>query len=485
MAKLTLADITNLQNETTAVTAINANSASIETALEKTLSRDGTSPNSMAATLDMNSNRIINLPVPLSDTEPLRLGDVAAQIRHIGATPLPISLATDVSGNLATSHLNTGSGASSVSFWRGDGTWGIPIATGGREILTTSRTYYVRTDGNDANTGLVDNAGGAFLTIQRAVNVIKTLDLNGQAVQVLVRPGTYTGGILVEGPFVGQGGVGGSVSINGDTTTPSNCVLQRTGGNCVTLTKSANLILNGFKLTTITSGDCINIDDLSDMYISSLDFGTCVGTHISIGDYSSIYPFGNYTISGNAQSHIHMPTAGQYLPGNITITLNGTRSWGSYFIGMRGPGYTNLGGPTFAGSGAIGGRGVVHIGAVLDMESKSTSTIPGDGALSVSKGGLVVARATSVAAGATTQTGIGKGLVWVNDGVGATALISYRDAPSSNRVIVWQNGTGFATSDPGAGSNKWWVQDAGVFTNRYTGSTYLEAALVTPGIMAS
>lgn len=76
MAKLTLSDLANLQNESTAVSTINANSALIETALENTLSRDGSSPNTMGASLDMNSHSIINLPEPVLDTEPVRLGDI-------------------------------------------------------------------------------------------------------------------------------------------------------------------------------------------------------------------------------------------------------------------------------------------------------------------------------------------------------------------------------------------------------------------------
>lgn len=64
MAKLTLSDLTNLNNQAAAVSAINANNASIEAALENTLSRDGTSPNSMSADLDMNSNQIINVAGP-------------------------------------------------------------------------------------------------------------------------------------------------------------------------------------------------------------------------------------------------------------------------------------------------------------------------------------------------------------------------------------------------------------------------------------
>ncbi len=76
MAKVFLDDLANLQNETSAANTINRNNDRIETALENTLSRDGTSPNAMHANLDMNSNRILNLPLPEDDTEPARFGDV-------------------------------------------------------------------------------------------------------------------------------------------------------------------------------------------------------------------------------------------------------------------------------------------------------------------------------------------------------------------------------------------------------------------------
>ena len=74
--KITLSDLNNLQNENTAVGKINSNNALVEAALENTLSRDGTSPNNMEAALDMDSNRILNLPAPISDLEPVRLVDL-------------------------------------------------------------------------------------------------------------------------------------------------------------------------------------------------------------------------------------------------------------------------------------------------------------------------------------------------------------------------------------------------------------------------
>jgi hypothetical protein len=62
MAKLVLTDLSNLQNEQTAVAAINGNSAAIEAALENTLSRDGTSPNGMLSALRNQSVKLSLTP---------------------------------------------------------------------------------------------------------------------------------------------------------------------------------------------------------------------------------------------------------------------------------------------------------------------------------------------------------------------------------------------------------------------------------------
>lgn len=83
MAKLTLSDLTNLQNDQSVVSIINSNNAAIETALENTLSRDGTTPNTMSADLDMNSNQIINLVAATTDTEPVRKAEFDDAISEI------------------------------------------------------------------------------------------------------------------------------------------------------------------------------------------------------------------------------------------------------------------------------------------------------------------------------------------------------------------------------------------------------------------
>lgn len=49
----------------------------------------------------------------------------------------------------------------------------------GRDLLTTNRTYYVRTDGSNSNNGLANTSGGAFLTIQKAIDTVLKLDSAG------------------------------------------------------------------------------------------------------------------------------------------------------------------------------------------------------------------------------------------------------------------------------------------------------------------
>lgn len=76
MAKVVLTNITNLQNEQSVVNTINANNDAIEAAMELTLSRTNQTPNTMGTNLDMNSNRIYNLPPAQNPGEPVTIEQI-------------------------------------------------------------------------------------------------------------------------------------------------------------------------------------------------------------------------------------------------------------------------------------------------------------------------------------------------------------------------------------------------------------------------
>lgn len=75
MAKIALQNISSTASSSI-VSAVNANNEAIRQAFDKTLFRDGTAPNSMDASLDMNNHTIINLPDATTAQEPTTLSQV-------------------------------------------------------------------------------------------------------------------------------------------------------------------------------------------------------------------------------------------------------------------------------------------------------------------------------------------------------------------------------------------------------------------------
>lgn len=86
--KIILNNIGSLIDSATATATINSNNAVIQSAFDNTVSRDGTSPNQMNSTLDMNSNRIINLPVGVNSDEPVTIGTFNSAVLGKGNVPV-------------------------------------------------------------------------------------------------------------------------------------------------------------------------------------------------------------------------------------------------------------------------------------------------------------------------------------------------------------------------------------------------------------
>ena len=223
-------------------------------------------------------------------------------------------------------------------------------AGGGRELLSAARAYYVRSDGSDSNDGLANTSGGAFLTIQKAVDVTCALDMSIYQVTINCGDATRTERVVLKN-YLGIL----APSIVGNTTTPANCAMNATSGNCFENSSGHAWTISGFKMTTTTSGDCIKvIEPGSRVSFSSVDFGVAASAHMRVSNGAYIAPTGNYTISGSAPVHCYRLEGGTLFAGTLTLTLTGTPNFSTAFLYGR-KGHALVHAITFSGS-ATGSR---------------------------------------------------------------------------------------------------------------------------------
>jgi hypothetical protein len=106
------------KQDATTVPQINTELEKIELAIQDTLSRKGDTPNAMTAPLDMNGERVLNLPAPVADTDPLRKidGEVYVTAAAVSAAEaLASEQAAAVSETNAASSASIASSAASTS----------------------------------------------------------------------------------------------------------------------------------------------------------------------------------------------------------------------------------------------------------------------------------------------------------------------------------------------------------------------------------
>jgi hypothetical protein len=253
----------------------------------------------------------------------------------------------------------------------------VVAATLGREQLSATRTYYVRADGSNSNTGLTDSAAGAFLTIQKAIDTVGALDISIYDVTIQVGAGTYTNSVLVGGPWVGTG----DVLLVGDTTTPSNCVISTTSANAVTVEHGGCLQIKGFKITVATAGVGIaSTTGSAVQLIGKMEFGAVAwyGLYVSAG--GSIRGDGaDVTISGGALALFEGDTNGSMRFENATWTTANTPAWGTACCDMS-SGAAIACFVTWAGTGATGTRYSAVGNSSISTNGAGANYFPGDAA---------------------------------------------------------------------------------------------------------
>lgn len=253
-----------------------------------------------------------------------------------------------------------------------------------RPRLTGARTYYVRTDGNDSNTGLADSAGGAFLTVQKAINVASALDNGGNDITIQINDGTFTGANTLKS-FVGSG----QIIIQGNSGTPANVVISVTSNNAFA-SGSAGYVgtykVKDLKVSTTTSGSCFDIRSGSILLLGNIVFGAAADDHLNIAHFGYVEFTANYSIAGNVGiAHWQVTAMGCVQCAGFTITLTGTPTF-ALFADVEFNAFLFCASNTFSGSGtgtrysAIG-NGVIYTGGA------GATYLPGNVAGSTSSGG--------------------------------------------------------------------------------------------------
>lgn len=179
----------------------------------------------------------------------------------------------------------------------------------GRTTLTAATTYYVRTDGSDSSSGLIDAPGGGFATLQHAIDVVSALDRGLFGVTIQVRAGTFApgAGVLLR---PGLGSL--PITIVGDTTTPTNVVLNTGSGACFSGNQLGDTVYNILGMQLRSTNSCILATGATQIGFERLTFGvdgvTMSGAHMNAQNGGQIRNLngaaGAYTVLGSAFAHI-------------------------------------------------------------------------------------------------------------------------------------------------------------------------------------
>lgn len=265
----------------------------------------------------------------------------------------------------------------------------VAMAVDVRDRLSADRTYYVRTDGNDTNTGLADTSGGALRTILKALEIAATLDLNGWTLTIQVGVGTFVEAGPCEIPkMVGQATFqnfilrgSGVASTFIDATTGTFLGTIQAGA-------SAMASIGNFSVkNSSTSGIAVHAYLGGLLQVSeNIDIGaSAIGLYAVQNGILNIAGTITVTCSGNVGDFIYAARGGQLTSVSTTYNL-GTRTF-TRTVRCTFNGVIYMGNNTFTGT-ITGTRYFAEYAGLIRTGAGGANYYPGTIAGSVANGGL-------------------------------------------------------------------------------------------------
>lgn len=264
-----------------------------------------------------------------------------------------------------------------------------------REVLTASRTYYVRSDAlySDAP-GRLDSAAGACQTWQQAVNLAAALDFGGKV--VTIQHGSEGSASFAAGVTIPTLTGGGTLLIKGSST-PGNTTVDTTGLglSCFALRNTGTTPVD-FRDITVVGGGGVGLglimpyDDSTAIIGNGVRFGAATYAHVWVHDNkATAYALAaSYSIIGGAQYHFRVNMGGAFLEG-CTVTLTGTPAFSVAFVAVSNAGALQAplsSSNTFTGA-ATGSRYLADKNGVVDTQGGGATYFPGNAVGTTATGG--------------------------------------------------------------------------------------------------
>ena len=229
-------------------------------------------------------------------------------------------------------------------------------------------TLYVRADGSDSNSGLIDSAGGAFLTLDYAVR--EALSFYDDAT-VLVGAGSFnafSGGNMAGSVTIAGAGVG-ATTIQGVMASASQRIVV--GG--------VRVVTAGIGLWAEGQGALLSAYDI--------ELGACDYAH-SLANNGGIINLGDYVVSGGGGAHIRAESFGRVVCGGIA-TLAANIALADAWAVCDGLGYINFDGGSIDldGHTVTGKRYDIQACSVCNTHGGGASFLPGSIAGTTASGG--------------------------------------------------------------------------------------------------
>lgn len=239
----------------------------------------------------------------------------------------------------------------------------------GRDQAGEPVTLYVRTDGSNGNSGLINTADGAFRSLDHAMG--EALAYYAGA-KIMVGPGSFSAGIANDP---------GKVTIigAGSASTTIGGVYVQAGQECV-VSNCRVVSAGGVGLSASGTGALIVAYDI--------EFGACDYAHALAGLGGTV-DLDNYSVSGGSGAHLRAEPFGRIVCRGPATLLDNFALTDGWVVCNKGLGYVDYDGGVIdlAGHTVTGKRYDIRAGSVCNTYGGGESFLPGSVAGTTASGG--------------------------------------------------------------------------------------------------